>query len=53
MCYPLLAAVLFALFVVQPLGTAKIKGAFGPVMFVWFAVIAALGVYGNNPDIPA
>ena len=43
---PASVAVLFALFVVQPLGTAKIGRAFGPVMFVWFACIAALGVYG-------
>src|SRR5580693_1214751 len=43
---PASVAVLFALFVVQPLGTAKIGRAFGPIMFVWFAVIAALGVYG-------
>jgi len=52
---PASAAVLFALFVVQPLGTAKIGRAFGPVMFVWFAVIAALGVYGitRHPGVVA
>ena len=52
---PASAAVLFALFVVQPLGTAKIGRAFGPVMFVWFAVIAALGVYGitRHPSVVA
>ena len=43
---PASVAVLFALFVVQPLGTGKIGRAFGPIMFVWFACIAALGVYG-------
>ncbi len=43
---PASVAVLFALFVVQPLGTGKIGRAFGPVMLVWFACIAALGVYG-------
>ena len=43
---PASVAVLFALFVVQPLGTAKIGRAFGPIMFVWFACIAVLGVYG-------
>ena len=52
---PASAAVLFALFVVQPLGTAKIGRTFGPVMFVWFAVIAALGVYGitRHPGVVA
>ena len=52
---PASAAVLFALFVVQPLGTAKIGRAFGPVMFVWFAVIAALGAYGitRHPGVVA
>ena len=42
---PASVAVLFALFIVQPLGTGKIGRAFGPIMFVWFACIAALGVY--------
>jgi KUP system potassium uptake protein len=52
---PASVAVLFALFVVQPLGTAKIGRAFGPVMFVWFAVMAALGVYGitRHPGVVA
>ena len=52
---PASVAVLFALFVVQPLGTAKIGRTFGPVMFVWFAVIAALGVYGitRHPSVVA
>src|SRR3974390_954241 len=39
---PAAAAVLLALFAVQPLGTAKIGRAFGPIMLTWFAVIAAL-----------
>src|SRR4029077_3937100 len=33
---PAASAVLFALFVVQPLGTGKIGRAFGPIMLVWF-----------------
>ena len=40
---PLATGILVALFLVQPLGTAKIGRAFGPVMLVWFAVIAMLG----------
>jgi KUP system potassium uptake protein len=39
-------AILFALFVIQSRGTAQIAKAFGPVMLLWFAVIAALGVAG-------
>ena len=30
----------------QPLGTGKIGRVFGPIMLAWFAVMAALGVYG-------
>jgi len=39
-------AILFALFVIQRRGTARIAKASGPVMLLWFAVIAALGVAG-------
>ena len=41
---PLTVAVLAGLFLIQPFGTAKIGRAFGPVMLVWFAVIALLGL---------
>jgi KUP system potassium uptake protein len=43
---PLTVAVLIALFLVQPLGTARIGRAFGPVMALWFAAIAVLGILG-------
>jgi KUP system potassium uptake protein len=43
---PLAVIILIGLFAIQPLGTAKIGRAFGPVMFIWFAVMALLGVYG-------
>ena len=43
---PLTVAVLLALFLVQPLGTARIGRAFGPVMALWFVTIAVLGVAG-------
>jgi KUP system potassium uptake protein len=39
-------AILFALFAIQSRGTAQIAKASGPVMLLWFAVIAALGVAG-------
>ena len=43
---PASVVVLFALFALQPLGTGKIGRVFGPIMLAWFAVMAALGVYG-------
>src|ERR1700731_2804054 len=39
-------AILFGLFAIQSRGTTHIAKAFGPVMLLWFAVIAALGVAG-------
>jgi KUP system potassium uptake protein len=39
-------AILFALFAIQSRGTAQIAKASGPVMLLWFAVIAVLGVAG-------
>jgi KUP system potassium uptake protein len=43
---PAAVAILIALFALQPLGTARIGRAFGPVMAVWFITIAVLGIYG-------
>ena len=50
---PASVIVLLALFIVQPLGTGKIGRAFGPIMLIWFACIAALGVYGitRHPSV--
>jgi KUP system potassium uptake protein len=42
---PLTVVVLIILFFVQRFGTARVGAAFGPVMLVWFFVIALLGVY--------
>jgi KUP system potassium uptake protein len=46
-------AILIALFLVQRRGTAWIGGWFGPVMLLWFAAIAALGVVQmvHYPDV--
>lgn len=38
--------ILLALFFVQPFGTAAIGKAFGPIMLLWFAIAAGLGVWG-------
>jgi KUP system potassium uptake protein len=43
---PLAAAILVGLFAIQPLGTEKIGKAFGPVMVLWFAIIALMGISG-------
>ncbi len=43
---PASVVILVALFAVQPQGTARIGRAFGPVMALWFVVIALLGLGG-------
>lgn len=41
---PASVAILTVLFFVQRFGTGKVGRAFGPVMLVWFAVLAVLGI---------
>ncbi|MEO8080214.1 MAG: potassium transporter Kup [Caldimonas sp.] len=50
---PIALVVLTGLFVFQRHGTARVGRLFGPVMVVWFIVIAALGLahIGDNPSI--
>jgi KUP system potassium uptake protein len=50
---PAAVVILLGLFAVQRLGTEKIGRAFGPVMLLWFIVIAALGLAGvaRNPGV--
>ena len=43
---PITLVILVGLFIMQKHGTSIIGQIFGPVMFVWFAVIAALGIHG-------
>ncbi len=43
---PLAVGILAALFLVQQRGTARIGAVFGPIMLIWFATIAVLGVIG-------
>ncbi|HEX2834091.1 MAG TPA: potassium transporter Kup [Thermoanaerobaculia bacterium] len=38
-------AALVALFAVQKFGTARVGTLFGPLMLIWFSVLAALGIY--------
>jgi len=50
---PLSIVILVVLFLPQRYGTAKVGAVFGPVMLVWFAVIALLGVVHivRNPGV--
>ncbi|MBB3954631.1 potassium transporter Kup [Novosphingobium sediminicola] len=41
---PMVVVILIGLFLIQSRGTAKVAAFFGPVMLVYFAVIAVLGV---------
>ncbi|HYR01831.1 MAG TPA: KUP/HAK/KT family potassium transporter, partial [Syntrophobacteria bacterium] len=41
---PLTCGVLFLLFLIQRRGTADIGNLFGPIMLLWFATIAGLGI---------
>lgn len=40
---PVAVIILTGLFTIQQFGTGKVGGLFGPVIFLWFAVIAVLG----------
>ena len=42
---PVALGILTALFLIQRHGTASVGAFFGPIMSVWFAVLAALGVW--------
>jgi KUP system potassium uptake protein len=52
---PMAVVILFALFAAQRFGTEKIGRAFGPVMLLWFIVIALLGVASilKHPNVIA
>jgi KUP system potassium uptake protein len=43
---PIAAAILICLFALQRRGTGTVSRLFGPVMLVWFVVLAVLGVHG-------
>lgn len=50
---PISIGILVGLFVVQSRGTAKVGNMFGPIMLVYFAVLATLGVanIAHHPEI--
>ena len=55
MVVPVTIAILVGLFMVQRKGTEFVGSIFGPVMLVWFAAIAVLGITGimRSPSILA
>lgn len=50
---PISVTILIALFLIQSRGTAKVGALFGPIVLVYFATLAILGVanIANRPDI--
>jgi len=52
---PITVVVLVVLFMFQKAGTARIGALFGPVMMLWFIVLAALGIINivQAPDVLA
>src|ERR1700710_1740451 len=47
---PLTVFILVVLFAVQSGGTARVASAFGPVMIVWFTVLAIMGIVHISDD---
>jgi KUP system potassium uptake protein len=52
---PLTCAILIALFSIQRRGTGLVGKLFGPVMVIWFATLAGLGIFhiSRHPEILA
>jgi KUP system potassium uptake protein len=50
---PLSLLVLIGLFMIQRRGTASVGALFGPVMLIWFAALAAMGIVNivHHPDV--
>lgn len=50
---PVTIGILFALFALQRHGTAKVGALFGPIMVLWFAVLATLGIASivQHPEV--
>ena len=49
---PLTVVILLVLFAVQSRGTANVAAFFGPIMCIWFAVIAIGAIMSDHADIP-
>ncbi len=42
---PITVAIILAIFLIQPLGTARLGKPFGKIMFLWFTMIGVLGAF--------
>ncbi|MBT8536877.1 potassium transporter Kup [Polynucleobacter paneuropaeus] len=42
---PITIAILFCLFMIEKKGTSVVGALFGPIMLVWFSIIALMGLY--------
>jgi KUP system potassium uptake protein len=45
---PIVIAIITALFIIQQFGTGFVGKAFGPIMFIWFSMLAVLGIRELN-----
>ncbi|MBC6609666.1 KUP/HAK/KT family potassium transporter [Hymenobacter sp. BT507] len=50
---PIVIGILLLLFLLQSFGTQIVGKAFGPIMFLWFSMLAVLGILGivQHPEI--
>lgn len=50
---PIVLVIITALFIFQRFGTAAVGKLFGPIMFVWFSMLAILGLsqIGTHPEV--
>lgn len=50
---PITIGILAGLFLIQRKGTASVGSLFGPIIFVWFTILAVLGISQivKNPDV--
>lgn len=50
---PIVLTIITILFFIQRVGTSIVGKAFGPVMFIWFSMLAVLGIVwtAKNPDV--
>lgn len=47
---PITIGILWALFIFQQKGTARVGRLFGPIMLLWFIVLAVLGIIGISTE---
>ncbi|MDR6181431.1 potassium transporter Kup [Asaia bogorensis] len=50
---PIATVILFGIFAIQPLGTARISAVFGPIMLVWFLALGGIGLFSllHDPSV--